>query len=498
MKHHVTSIWGIPLFRTFSKFLNTFPIGPNDKIVIAVSGGPDSVCLLYLLWEYFKHISKPTQTEAEQKYAVDRLHVAHLNHSFRPEADEEATFVADLCQSWGIASTVTKLPVPMICKEKRLSKQEGARLVRYAFLTDVAKAQQARWIALGHTADDHVETFLMNLLRGTGGDGLSGIPRIREEMIIRPLLDMTRNEIVALLRKNNIPFRQDPSNQDKRYLRNRVRHDLIPILETYNPNIKKTFLRTASVLTDETDFFNHYIKSLVKEVTLRITKNEVVFDLTLFCALHKAIQRRLIRYGIRHLQGDLRGIGFDYIEAILKIVQGAHSKSFLLPYLSVKKTGATLALTCNNPVGAIGPVTIVDLDIPQCTLKNLTSEITKISLQQWKISLSLSLKNRSAIPFPSKTEDCSAFFDFDTIAYPLTVRRLRTGDHFAPLGMQGRHKKLQDFFVDRKIDKTLRNQIPILSCPKGIIWVIGYRTDERFKVTEETQQILSLHIEKGT
>jgi len=476
-------------FKTFSQFLCRFPISSHDKIIVAVSGGPDSVCLLYLLRVYFERFAK-TKWETE---GYPSLHVAHLNHSFRPEADEEAAFVSDLCRSWGIACTVDKRPVLDICKEKRLSKQEGARFVRYDFLITVAKTEQARWIALGHTADDHAETFLMNLLRGTGGDGLSGIPKIREGKIIRPLLHATREEILACLRENHIPFRFDPSNQDKRYLRNRIRHDLIPMLQTYNPNIKKTIVRIASVLTEETSFFNEHISALIPEKTFCATQNDIAFDLTLFCPLHKAIQRRLIRHGIRHLCGNLRGIRFDHIETILKIIPGSDEKLFSLAGLAVHKMGTRLLMKRPPP-----PVISKEqVEIPDATLHNLQSGSITVQLPAWKIGLSLSLKNRLESIQYKETDDCSAFFDFDTMAYPITVRGWRVGDQFAPLGMQGRHKKLQDFFIDQKINKERRSQIPIMDCPKGIIWVIGYRMDDRFKITEKTKRILSLSVEES-
>ncbi|WDT81687.1 MAG: tRNA lysidine(34) synthetase TilS [Candidatus Manganitrophus sp.] len=217
------------LLKTFAQSLQRFPLRAGDKIVVGVSGGADSVCLLHLLRQLSsrRHLT---------------LHVAHLNHGFRTEAAQEADFVQRLCDGWKIPTTLSSLPVPRICKERHLSKQEGAREVRYAFLKEVAGATGARWIALGHTADDQAETFLMRLLRGSGSQGLGAIPRMRDGMIIRPLLSISRKQIVDELSREEIPFIEDPSNRQEIYLRNRVRHRLLPLLEEYNPKVKQTFL----------------------------------------------------------------------------------------------------------------------------------------------------------------------------------------------------------------------------------------------------------------
>ncbi len=468
-----------PILTTFMASLAAFPIQPADTIVVAVSGGPDSVCLLHLL---------------RQTVSSSQLHVAHLNHGFRPEADEEAVFVSHLCQSWGIPCTVAKHPVAKICKENRLSKQEGARIVRYAFLKEVAESQKAPWIALGHTADDQVETFLMRLLRGAGGDGLSGIPNLREGIIIRPMLSISREAILTELQERNIPFREDRSNQDRRFLRSRIRHELIPMLATYNPNIKETVLREALLLKEEGHFLDQYLISQVPQYTSRLTNNEVAFVLPLFGSLHKALQRRLIRWGIRHLNGNLNGIGFDHIEAVLtRVGEDQNVQSLSLPHgVFVKKSKAELLLTKGLHIKTDAPPAF---EFPSNVLENLSPNGATIDIPQWKIRLSVSLNDAREVAPLLRKEDCPAFFDFDTMTLPLTVRGWRVGDRFIPLGMQGRHKKLQDFFVDRKVPKAERGQIPLLVCPQGIIWVIGYQADERFKVTAATKRVLSLRVE---
>ncbi len=462
-----------PLLQRFSNALKQFPIPVSGKIIVAVSGGPDSICLLHLL---------------KSVWPTNQLHVAHLNHSFRLEADSEAEFVSTLCQSYGIACTVSKQPVLELCKAKRLSKQEGARIIRYAFLEEVAQQEESRWIAVGHTADDQAETVLINLLRGAGADGLSGIPKMREAnavTIIRPILSITRTEILQEL--ESVQFMQDQSNQDKRYLRSRIRHHLIPTLETYNPRIKETLAKEATLLADESSFLKQQVEATLIKLTLRLFKNEVCFDLPLFCSLHIALQRRLIRWAIAHLSGTLKGIQFDYLDRILTRIRQSGNTISLSRGLSVQKKGDELILKTVEP-RLRSPV----FGLPPDLYDQLAINSVSIDIPPWNIRLVLSIQKKQ-VSFTRG--DHTVFLDFDTLAAPLLIRGWGSGDRFSPLGMDGT-KKLQDFFVDLKIPKEERHQIPILVCSTGIVWVIGYRISNNYRVTEKTKTVLSLSVEK--
>jgi len=335
-----------PLLKTFSESLCKFSIRPANqgdillrgkhppRIVVAVSGGADSVCLLHLFL---------------QAGFLSSLHVAHLNHGFREESDQEAVFVSELCQSWGVPCALAKRNVLETCKKMRLSKQEGARAVRYAFLQDVAKTQGASVIALGHTADDQAETILINTLRGAGMRGFMGIPMSRNAqdcMLIRPMLFITRNDIIAELRSARIPFVEDPSNYDMKYLRNRVRHKLIPHLSEYNPRIKETLLRGAVLLSDEDRFIEIQLENLLPTLTPVIDDTVVSFDLALFLSLHICLKRRLLRWGIVRLRGSCRSIGFEHIETVLTKITGIENgKRLGLPdRMTLRKTKTRLIL----------------------------------------------------------------------------------------------------------------------------------------------------------
>ncbi|MDC4203631.1 MAG: tRNA lysidine(34) synthetase TilS [Candidatus Manganitrophus sp.] len=441
--------------------------------MVGVSGGADSVCLLHLLRQLSsrRHLT---------------LHVAHLNHGFRTEAAQEADFVQRLCDGWKIPATLSSLPVPRICKERHLSKQEGAREVRYAFLKEVAGATGARWIALGHTADDQAETFLMRLLRGSGSQGLGAIPRMRDGMIIRPLLSISRKQIVDELSREEIPFIEDPSNRQEIYLRNRVRHRLLPLLEEYNPKVKQTFFRETELLQEENDFLTRYTEELIPQLGIEKKKGMVSFDVERLQSLHPALQRRMVRWSLDQLHPGLKGIGFQHIETVLlKALTGQTGKTYPLPHQLWAEKGYTRLFlrkrdSKENQKGASRQSSRPEII--------LSPSANPIDLPEWGLRLTVSLhRDRERLPAFST---CAASFDFDRISNPLTLRRWRAGDYFVPTGMGGKHKKLQDLFVDAKVPKSQRASIPLLTCPEGILWVVGLRIDDRFRATEKSKKVL--------
>lgn len=460
------------ILRIFTQHFRQFPRQPGDKIVVGVSGGADSVCLLHLL----------RQLSSRHQFT---LHVAHLNHGFRPEAAQEAAFVQRLCADWDIPMTLSSLPVPRICKERHLSKQEGAREVRYAFLKEVAGAVGARWIALGHTADDQAETFLMRLLRGSGSQGLGAIPRMRDGMIIRPLLSISRKQIVDELSREQIPFIEDPSNEQEIYLRNRVRHRLLPLLEEYNPKVKEAFYRESELLQEENDFLTRYTEEMIPRLGVEKKKRSVSFDLERLRSLHPALQRRIVRWGLDQLHPGLKGIGFHHIETVLlKALAGRTGKRYPLPHHLWVEKGYTELVLRKNPLKEEQAASFQSAR-PETIL---FPSPDPIDLPEWGLRLSVSLhRNRENRPAFST---CAASFDFDRISNPLTLRRWRAGDSFVPAGMGGKHKKLQDLFVDAKVPKSQRASIPLLTCPEGILWVVGLRIDDRFRATEKSKEVL--------
>ncbi|MEO2055591.1 MAG: tRNA lysidine(34) synthetase TilS [Nitrospira sp.] len=487
-----------PIHQKWMRSINRIPFKSGDKVVVAVSGGCDSVCLLYLLKRQALNLSLS-------------LHVAHLNHGFRPEAKAEADFVEGLVRSWGIPLTSSRRPVMQICRDRGLSKQEGARTVRYQFLKEVARELGASWIALGHTADDQAETFLMRLLRGTGMRGLKGIPEMREARgegleetrIIRPLLGITREEILRELNKEKISYVEDSSNLQSVYLRNQIRHALFPVLEQYNPRVKEAFCREADLLREEDDFIEHALRETVSRV-VKTNESSVIIDLKPFQALHLALQRRVLRWGIERLHPGLRGIGFHHIETIMKrVVPGQTGKYFFLPHsVRVKKEYSHLHLErMTFPVarrekskkrfkGSRGLLLRKEAALPEVLS---CGDKTTLELADWGLRVQVSVYRGAHHLFSS----CIASFDFDKLCYPLSIRGWKPGDRFIPKGMKGHHKKLQDFFVDIKIGRSERDRRPLLVCANGILWVIGLRTDERFQPSDQTKRTLVVEVQEN-
>ncbi len=454
------------LLETFQQILNQFPLKPGDKIVVAVSGGADSVCLLHLL-----------------RQCPYLLHVAHLNHGLRPEATEEAAFVKALCDAWGIPSTLATRSVPTFCKAHHLSKQAGARHLRYAFLKEVAQAVDARWVATGHTANDQAETFLMRLVRGSGSQGLKGIPKIREETILRPLLEIHRDQILEELTRSQISYREDPTNAQPIYLRNRIRHGLLPQLADHNPNIIDTLCREASLLGDEDDFMTQHLLQRLPDLDIKMDPHRIRFHLPKLVSLHPALQRRLLRFGMAHLQGNLNEVEYHQVETIRRHIDSNPQRvTWTLP----KKLRMVKAY----------PDLTLESDLAPQSHREDPSPVeifigaSPIQLPEWGMSLTL---HRYA-GFHPPPSPCAASFDFDKIAPPLLVRGWRKGDRFSPSGMKGRHKKLQDFFMDSKIPRQERGLLPLLACPRGILWIIGRRTDACFEATAGTKETLVVEV----
>jgi tRNA(Ile)-lysidine synthase len=448
------------LSKKFSAALQSIPsIDPEETVVVAVSGGPDSVCLLDLMRE-------------RAQEAGFYLHVAHLNHGFRAEAEEEARFVEGLASRWNLPVTVRKVDLPDICRTRKLSKQAGARAVRYAFLEEVARSQGARWIALGHTADDQAETVLMRLLRGAGGIGLSGIPPVRQGRVIRPLLSITRSEILRHLTEGMIPFVEDPSNARTDYLRNRIRHELLPILARYNPRIRQVLCREAGLLREEDQFIEELLKGALPALCVR-QPDGLALLADGMRGVPPVLARRAIRWAIKEIKGNLEGITSDHVASVFKLLHGPVSGKRPLPEEIVVERDYDRLLFRKNPPAPVAwspiPLSIPgETTIPGLSLK-LVSRIT------------------DGAPLPASPSE--AAFDLDRVSSPLILRPRRPGDHFYPVGMTGR-KKLQDFFVDEKVHRNDRDQMPLLAAPEGILWVVGRRQDRRFAANPKSKRTL--------
>jgi tRNA(Ile)-lysidine synthase len=443
----------------------------GDLVVIGVSGGPDSVALGHVL------------TRLQKKYHL-RLHVAHLDHMFRgQESREDARFVARLATAWGVPVTVASRNVPVLVAETGMSPQDAARQVRYQFLQEVADGLGAQKIAVGHHADDQAETVLLHLLRGSGPEGLAGMAPCHGRLI-RPLLGITRTEIEAYCCRHQLVTRSDPSNRKPVYLRNRVRLELLPLLRDYNPQVTSALLRTANLLRDENDFLEQELDRLWPALTDNSCPGGVTVDVGQFVSLHPALQRRVVRRAFLSVQGSSAGLGWQHVDRVCTLgSKGTTGKMVELPHgvRVTKKYGQLIFQrgVCENGVVAF----YYRLQIPGETRLPVLGKV-----------MAADLVAPPVLPFKAKKNE--AWLDYHKLAFPLCIRQRQPGDRFWPLGAAG-PKKLKEYFINAKIPVAQRDLIPLVACAHEVVWVAGWRIDERLKITADTKQALHLSLYRG-
>ncbi len=454
-------------------------ISTGDKVVVGVSGGADSVCLLHIL-------------HSLKDYLDIELHAAYLNHGFRPgEAEKEASFVCKFAEELNIPYTAGYVDVPSYAKERRLSRQEAAREVRYAFLKEIAQKVNANKIAVGHTADDQAETYLLREIRGSGVKGLSAIKPVRENTIIRPLIEVRRKEIIEYLSENGIPYLEDPSNITSVYLRNRIRHELLPILTSrYNPRIVETLNRNAEILREEDEFLESYVRRLMLRLISKRKKGYVEIFLIPFLNLDRAVQRRVLRNAIEEVLGAGYGYSLLHITKALELAtDGQTGKRINLPGGIVFEKSYSVIIISLRPA--------ISSKVPLDTGIKYTLNVPGIThIPDFGVTFKtemLSMVPAFGMP-PLGDGKIEACLDKEGIKGEIYVRRRMKGDSFYPFGI-GKKKKLKEFFIDEKVPRGQRDSIPILVNENGdIIWVVGYRIDERFKVTKETERVLLIKV----
>ena len=298
------------------------------------------------------------------------------------------------------------------------------------------------------------------------------------------------------LAHQGISFTRDPSNKKTVYQRNRIRHHLMPILQTYNPKIRATLCREAALLRDENDFISQSLSATLPSLDIKFDDVSVVFNIEKMTPLHPALQRRVLRFGIERLLEYRRESSFETIEAIRRqmILGQKKTKLSLAQSLVAERTGLTLRITKTKHSHGKPSWPKINEEVLHKINASTSDSIT--DLPDWGIRLKVFLdRKREGATLPHSLSTCIASFDFDNISFPLLIRSWQPGDRFVPLGMQGHHKKLQDFFVDHKIERSERHRIPLLCCPEGILWVLGLRIDERFCVKKETSRRLTVEFQ---
>ncbi|MEM7031965.1 MAG: tRNA lysidine(34) synthetase TilS [Chloroflexota bacterium] len=469
----------------------------DETMVVAVSGGADSLCLLHWL------------KDVAGKYRL-KLHVAHLNHQLRAtSSNDDAVFVSNLAKSWHLPVTVSEIDVGAFAKTHKLSLEDAARQCRYRFLTAVAQEVGASKVAVAHNANDQAETLLMHLLRGTGLSGLRGMApttslfdlhltldqEIQSIHLIRPLLPIDRADIETYCRAYHLIPRIDQSNSDQTFLRNRVRHELLPLLETYNPQIIQSLNRTADLLMADSTALQAEINRVWAQIVRVEAEHYLEIDLAQWRVLSVSVQRNILRKGITYLKGNVADISGDHIaQAITLLMTGQTGKQIHLPdqiRLAVHYDTASLFLADAHPPSDaphLLSVTPVLLMIPGETF---------LPGEQWRI-VAQHLPSQEADPSSFQTDNrWHSYFDAAQINGKLWLRVRQAGDTFTPLGLSGQSQSLKRFMINQKIRAAHRPHWPLLVDDQvHIHWVCGWRQSHLSRVTPQTQQLLRVTFER--
>lgn len=446
----------------------------GDRIILGVSGGPDSLTMLDLF------------VKIKDEYQLELI-VFHLNHMFRKEAQAEADFVSGKAKEYNLPEIIEAFDLPQYIKKEGLSPEEAARRVRFKLLRKWVERARADKVALAHHRDDLVETVFLNLLRGTGLKGLAGIKPISEWegfTLIHPLLPIKRQQIEEYCQKKTLNPRLDSTNLEIIYTRNKIRHRLLPYLEKeFNPALKEVVSRMAEIVRAEDNFLSSLAGEKLRSVMLEESSRQIILSLAGLQGLATVLRNRVIKAVLARLKGNNIDLYYPSYRAIDQLITRGSTGKFigLKGNIRIKRSYDRLIIEQGLPAER---TTEFLLEMPlagELVLpvgKKISSEVRPI-FHDW---LKEAGKQRACI--------C----DFELIELPLLVRNRRKGDRFIPYGMKG-EKKIKDFFIDQKVPVEERDSIPLVTDGRGkIIWVAGLRMDDRYRVTARTERVLKLAI----
>ena len=440
----------------------------GDKVIVAVSGGPDSTCLLYIL------------NDIKDKIGIT-LVGAHLNHCLREgDAEKDELYAKKTCESLNIEFYSKKVDVHRIAAQKNLSCEMAGREERYQFFRELLISLDANKVALAHNANDQAETVLMRIMRGTGIEGMVGIKPVRDKIYVRPILHLSRKEIEKYCEDNAISPRIDKSNLENIYARNKVRLELIPYMEQ---NFNKDIIRTLNRLSDTVKKDNDYLIDISQKEFKKhceIEGQRVIINKNAF-RLHEAILSRIVRSALLEVNNDLYNFEKVHITSVIELQRHETGKSIMLP-------ANIIVENCYGNMHIFARGKVINYNSNQYSLnihqKNIIHPLNVVIEMDVKSKLQNTL---------FKGTDYIKNFDYDKILGPIILRYREDGDKFMPLGMTG-NKKIKDLFIDLKIPKSKRNEIPLICFGNDISWVVGYRVSEKFKVSKDTKNILRIRI----
>ena len=439
----------------------------GETLLVAVSGGVDSVCLLEVLYRLAPALKI-------------RLALAHLDHGLRgEESRQDAGFVADIAHAKGLPLVCESADVRGYAEERKIGLEEAGRSLRRAFLERTANQVGAARIAVGHTRDDRAETVLLHLVRGAGTVGLMGIRPVTLPYV-RPLIEVSRAEIVAFAQSEKLSWREDSSNDDLRFSRNRIRREVIPALERINPKVADALARTSELLVEAETALEFLLDAPWAAVCANEAAGRVELRRQVLRTFPSIIQGLLVRRGLSRAAGSLVGIEKRHVDALRKLATSpATHGAISLPALSARTQQDELVISTDVPTAETGyefPLRLGRTELPQLGL-----------------SLDLSLENWDGGVVARPCEDVQTeLADADRIAFPLRLRSRQPGDRFAPLGMRGT-KKLSDFLLDEHVPFFCRDSLPLVCDDEKIVWVVGVRLSDQVRLGDSTRRVLVLH-----
>ena len=457
----------------------------TDLLMVGVSGGPDSLCLLHAL--------------RDLRYNII---AAHVNHGLRSEADEETQLVKQYTEELGVEFISCKVDVLSYANEHSISIEEAARTMRYRYLFEQAEKIGASAVLVGHNADDQVETILMHLLRGSGLAGLRGmeyrsVPNPWSEYIplIRPLLSTWREDILKYLAENDLNPISDQSNLDTTFFRNRLRHELLPILEKYNPRIRENLQRAGQILRDDYAVLQHLTNEAWERNLVRQSPGYLSFQLTGFRKLSPSIQRYLLRKAISYHVSGLHNVDFECIERGIGFLcdDKPYNQADLLAGLRIIKDGGLFWLATKQadlpgsdyPAVSAGKELI--LQISFTLFVNNSWKLQSVVVQDPELAIQQSFANLD--PF-------QAWLDVGGLELPMVVRCRKTGERIQPLGMNGHSMKVSDLMINLKLPKRARSTWPLVCSGVDILWIPGYRLSHLVRIKPNSRSIVHLTLSK--
>jgi len=452
----------------------------QEKIVLGFSGGADSICLLDILHKLGFIVV-----------------VAYFNHQLRTSANEEVLFVRKVAKKYKYDFRVGTEDIKKLAEKLNMGIEETARNFRYQFLMKIAQETKSACVVVAHHADDQVETIMMNLIRGTGLNGLIGMGQMsysefsKSIPIVRPLLNVWKDEIVSYCEENDLVFATDETNTDEVFTRNRIRGKLIPVLEKYNPKFKQSLIRMSDILRNDNAFITQYTEEIIGDVIHLQKKNFVEINIQEFRQHPVSIQRYIINDLLQNFTNMGKKKTFNLIENIRKVFAGeitSHYSRLLNDlHVIVEKDRGCLLINLDDMKGEGG-------------LK-LENEVTKVAIpgstpinQNWCLTITELDIDEVRTIFNKNEDKFSAYLDAGLGERKITMRKWQAGDRYAPLGLSGHSMKLSDFWINKGFPKRIRDDWPLILLNEKIIWIPGFQPAFGFRITDSTKRVIRLNV----